>query len=295
MHSDLIIAACLLVLSVPSRKMLAEQPQDQSNSARSASLTFGKAEPDPEMNALFQPHDGWIGGDGAYSVALAPQRTLWLFSDTWIGSVREGKRTNATMVNNTLGILEGRGKEAKVKFVVRKDAAGKPVAFIVPGDKHGWFWLQAGACSGGRLYMFLSQIEKTHDPGVFGFRQVGRWLGTVDNPGDPPTSWHVAQSKLPCTIITPQRELAFGAAVLREGEYLYVFGMDEDRKTRGLDRYLVLARAGRQGGGFRRLAVLSRGPLGDGVSHGPALGRRHGCRVLGVLAAGVQALRADLY
>jgi hypothetical protein len=238
-----ILAGIIQLLASRDCPLLAEQPQDQSKSARSASLTFGKAEPMPEMNALFQPHEGWIGGDGAYSVAIAPRRTLWLFSDTWIGSVRQGKRTNVTMVNNTLGILEGRGKEAKVEFVVRKDAAGKPVAFIAPEDKHGWFWPQAGACSEGRLYLFLAQFEKTRDPGAFGFRQIGRWLGTVDNPGDPPTSWRVAQIKLPCTIIAPQRELAFGAAVLREDEYLYVFGMDEDRKSRGLDRYLVLARA----------------------------------------------------
>ena len=38
-----------------------------------------------EWNERFQQSDGWIGGDGAYSVAVTPERTLWLFSDTWVG------------------------------------------------------------------------------------------------------------------------------------------------------------------------------------------------------------------
>ena len=56
------------------------------------------AAPAPELDALFQRADGWIGADGAYSVALSPQRTLWLFSDTWVGKVRDGRRTDATIV-----------------------------------------------------------------------------------------------------------------------------------------------------------------------------------------------------
>ena len=49
------------------------------------------AVPAPELDALFQRTDGWIGGDGAYSVAVSPKRTLWLFSDTWVGKVRDGR------------------------------------------------------------------------------------------------------------------------------------------------------------------------------------------------------------
>ena len=62
------------------------------------------AAPAPDLDALFERADGWIGADGAYSVTLAPKRTLWLFSDTWVGKVRDGKRTDATIVNNTVGV-----------------------------------------------------------------------------------------------------------------------------------------------------------------------------------------------
>jgi hypothetical protein len=267
-------------------RSLAEPPQQSGFT----SLSFGKAEPMPEMNALFQPHEGWIGGDGAYSVAFAPRRTLWLFSDTWVGSVRQGKRQNATIVNNTLGLLDGQGKDAKPQFVVRKDADGKPTAFIAPADQRGWYWLQAGASSGDRLYLFLAQIERTKDPGVFGFRQIGQWLGSVANPHAPPTSWRIAQRKLPCTIFTPQRQISFGAAVLRDGDYLYVFGTDEDLKPTAQDRYLIVARVpaaavedfaawrfyqeGRWGAEFRTATRLVKGMASEGsVSYLPEFQR----------------------
>jgi hypothetical protein len=49
--------------------------------AAAAPLVFAEARPIPEMNTLFEQTNSWIGGDGVYSVALTPERTLWLFSD----------------------------------------------------------------------------------------------------------------------------------------------------------------------------------------------------------------------
>src|SRR5262245_56405241 len=57
------------------------------------------AEPDDEMNALFQRREGWTGADGNYSVPLGQGKTLWLFSDTWVGKIESGKRVDATIVN----------------------------------------------------------------------------------------------------------------------------------------------------------------------------------------------------
>jgi hypothetical protein len=211
-------------------------------SAAVAQPSFAEGRAAPEMDALFQQTNGWIGGDGAYSVALTPERTLWLFSDTWVGNVREGKRTNVTMVNNTLALQDGRGAEAKLQFIVRRDADNKPVAFVTPEDKHGWFWLQAGACIDKHLFLFLTQIEKTDDSGVFGFRQMGQSLGIVTNPLAPPLEWRVEQHKLPCTEFTSERHKTFGAATLVSSGYLYIYGTDEDIRPGKLERYLTVAR-----------------------------------------------------
>lgn len=194
------------------------------------------------MDALFQQTNGWIGGDGAYSVALTPERTLWLFSDTWVGEVRDGHRTNATMVNNTLALQGGRSAGAKVRFIVRQDLEGKPVAFVTPEDKHGWFWLQAGACIDQKLFLFLTQIEKTDASSVFGFRQIGQSLGIVTNPLASPLEWRVEQCELPCAEFASKRRRTFGTATLVDGGYVYIYGTDEEDRFAGLDRYLTVAR-----------------------------------------------------
>ena len=111
------------------------------------------------------------------------------------------------------------------------------MAIVTPEDQRGWFWVQAGAYTGNRLYLFLMQVEKTDAKGVFGFRQVGQWLGVVTNPLDPPLTWQVKQYKLPCVSFGLERQVSFGAAVVVDGDYLYIYGTDEDIKARDRDRY----------------------------------------------------------
>lgn len=201
------------------------------------------AAPLESMNSAFQQKDGWIGGDGAQSVLLPHGKTLWLFSDTWVGKIAEGKRTGATIVNNTLAIQSGTANEPKVDFFIKKNEAGAATAWTIPADGRGWFWLGAGIVDEGRLHLFLTQIEKTSDPGVFGFKQMGQWLGVVEHPGAAMGDWKVAQSKLPHTHYSSEREITFGAAVLKHGEHIYLYGTDEDVKPRHRERYLLVARA----------------------------------------------------
>jgi hypothetical protein len=196
----------------------------------------------PEWDARFQLKDGWIGGDGVSSVAVSPGRTLWLFSDTWVGKVRDGRRTDATIVNNTVAVQDGHGRDAKLRFVVRRAADGKPVALITPADGHGWFWIQAATCVGGKLFVFLVQIEREGD-GVFGFRQAAQWLGVVANPLDEPEQWKVEQKRIPYTDFSGHRRLSFGAAVLRDGDHVFIYGTDERQGGPGLpDKQMVVAR-----------------------------------------------------
>ena len=76
--------------------------------------------------SLFERTDGWIGADGAYSVAFSPKRTLWLFSDTWVGKIRNGRRTDATIVNNSVGVQEGIGKRVPTALPVAPTAKQWP-------------------------------------------------------------------------------------------------------------------------------------------------------------------------
>jgi hypothetical protein len=202
-----------------------------------------EAKPAPNWDAKFQQTDGWIGGDGAYSVAITPERTVWLFSDSFVGKVREGKRTEATMVNNAVGVQEGHGESSRFRFVVGKNKEGNPAAIVVPPDGRGWFWIADGVCIEGKLYLFLPQIEKkAGDEGAFGFQQVAQWLATVANPLDDPTEWRVEYQKLPFSEFSEKRSILFGCAVLRVDQNVYIYGIDELSVKPFPNKRMVLAR-----------------------------------------------------
>jgi hypothetical protein len=189
-----------------------------------------KAEPATEWNALFAGAEGWIGGDGVYST-LSADRVLFLFGDTLIGQAAAGRRTGAKMVNNTLGVMDLKSAPAPIRFVYSKAENGEPAAMFKPVDGRGWFWPQAAAELEGRLFVFLAHIEKTDDPGVFGFKQVGQWLAVVNRPLDEPEKWNVELIRIPFAEFNEKCERVWGSALLVDGDYVYVYGIeDHDRK-----------------------------------------------------------------
>jgi hypothetical protein len=199
------------------------------------------AESLPQYDRLFESTNGWIGADGDFTVALTNGLTLWLFSDTFIGHVRDGHRVDASMVNNSAAWQHGSGPAAAaVEFFHRVTPDGKPAALITPADGKGWFWLADGIVAGGALFVFLPQIERTDDKSVFGFRQIGTCLGRIANPLAPPTQWKITQSKVPFARFGSGEDRSFGSALLATSGFVYIFGT-HDRKNAG--RMMILARA----------------------------------------------------
>lgn len=195
----------------------------------------------PNYDSLFQRTNGWIGADGNFSVALTNGLTLWLFSDTFIGGVRDGHRVNATMINNSAAWQHGTAPQhARVEFFHGKSSDGEPRALITPADGKGWFWLFDGVLDDGKLLLFLPQFERTEDNSVFGFRHIGLWLGEVSNPFAPPTEWRVTQRKIPFARFGLNENRLFGSALLKTNGFIYIFGTSET-KNRG--KQMILARA----------------------------------------------------
>lgn len=204
--------------------------------------TVVKAEPAPELDAKFRRTDGWVGSDGAFSVPISDKRTLWLFSDTWVGSVRNGKREKVSMVNNTVGVQDGNGADAKITFAVAEGKNGKPGTLFVPPDGKGWFWQFGGYYADGKLHIFLPRQEKTKDPGAFGFRTVDVWLATIENPADEPTKWKPKYAKVPFVDLNAERKISFATAVLRVENFAYIYGYEEKPGKPFAARKLLTAR-----------------------------------------------------
>jgi hypothetical protein len=197
----------------------------------------------PEWDALFQRESGWIGADGNYSIPLTGDTTLWLFSDTIVGKVKDGKRLDACMINNSVALQRGTNAP---EFFYGTTADAKPASLIKPqqGSKGDYFWLLHGTRTTHGLFFFLQRVVTVQTGTPFGFKLVDGWLAHVANPDDPPPRWRTTQTKVPFTEISDKGALIFGGAVLRDGEYAYIFGNDSrpEAKKAGAPNGLVLAR-----------------------------------------------------
>jgi hypothetical protein len=209
-------------------------------------LRVVSAQAAPEWDTLFAGRTGWIGADGVFSQPLRDDRVLWLFGDTLYGRVDGRRRVDAVMVNNSIAIT-GRSPQTAGSFPVFRTAANTPRSALVPPDGPGWFWPLSVSLVGDRLAIFLTRVDKSNDPGVFGFQLIGQSLALVTNPESPPTEWKIDWIALPNTLFTAERQRSWGAALLPMGDWLYIYGVDEripaDPAQRQIDRkQMLLAR-----------------------------------------------------
>ncbi|MHC4424529.1 MAG: DUF4185 domain-containing protein [Planctomycetota bacterium] len=209
----------------------------------SASMPKYSVEALPRYDALFCREKGWTGADAVYSAALADDVTLWLFGDTWIGDIVDGKHKGATMVNNSIALQRGKdASTASVEFFWQTTKEGEPAAFIEPADGTGWFWIFDGIVADGKLYLFLVQIIKTGKKGVFGFKHVGTSLAEVENPHGDPFKWRIKQYKIPYGRYSKNGNLFFGSALMRDGDFIYIYGGSEDWSKGMSGRSMIVAR-----------------------------------------------------
>ena len=206
-------------------------------------VRVGAAQAEAGFNQLFQRTNGWVGADAIYSIPISAERTLWFFGDTFVGRVADGRRTNVTMINNSVGGQTGRGATAGVEFFYQRKADGKAAAWLEPAAGGGWLWPFGGGFEDGQAWLFLWQMEKTAGGGAFAFRNVAVWLARIENPLAAPAAWRISQVKIPFTELAGERRRLFGSAVLRADGWNYIYGIEEPVKGIGAARRMLVARA----------------------------------------------------
>jgi hypothetical protein len=172
----------------------------------------------------FPYQEGWLGGDGAYSVPLSPTRSVWLFGDTFVGRPGQADRVGASLVHNSIGISACRDGRFAIDYAWGRGSDGAPEAFLErPGP--GWWWLFGGFVHAGRLYVGLLEVEDSAPRGALSmpFRYGGTALARIENPGDAPERWRAEMLPLARgTVGFPVSAFAVSAP------YLYLFGwLDE--------------------------------------------------------------------
>jgi hypothetical protein len=180
------------------------------------------AVPAPDLDTLFQRTNGWIGADADYSVSLDERTTLWLFGDTLVGEVRDGKRRNAKMINNSIA-LQSIGHPPQ--YFYRTNSDGTPASVFAPdGDTNSFFWPWDGVRTARGLFLFLTQVRHTDDKSVWGFKLFSASLAFVSNPDSPPASWKTTMTKEPWADFATKPATAYGWSVVNFQNYVYVYG-----------------------------------------------------------------------
>lgn len=219
------------------------------------------ATPAPEYDSLFSRTTGWIGADGDFSVDLGDHRVAWLYSDSFVGTVKDGKRVDAVMINNSVAIQKLRSKDP-VQFYYGATQEGKPKAFVTPDDGEGYIWIFDGIRTTKGLYFFLQRVKHLGGEGAFSFKLIGTSLAHVPNPDDTPDKWKLTQRKVPFSQFTDEGSIWFGSATLKVGHYIYVYGVDSRPRDKDAGRVsnMVVARVREdQFGDFAAWRFLSKG------------------------------------
>lgn len=179
---------------------------------------------DPYRDRLFQRNQGWTGADVVQTISLEDGRILWLFGDTWIGSIQNNQHAPGSyLVNNSIAIsfLSASGTahvphEDRIRFLWGEETGlGEPSAWIKPGllgsesilfsndriSPDTWYWPTGDGIvlpdenGRNRLVLFLSKIKRREgDYGVWGFIGAGGSVVVIDNYREDPSRWVVAHS-----------------------------------------------------------------------------------------------------
>jgi len=214
------------------------------------------AEPAPEWTALFERTSGWFGADGIFSIPLdgrevqedGDRKTLFIFSDTYIGEVIDSiPQPGTVMVNNSAAWLTGNEPdEEQFTFTYNTNADGSPATYFVPANRNAkdgqYFWLGDGFINQQKdnaLYIFAYHVAMT-GPNVFDFKQTDIALLKVKDPS-PEGLRHYEQFASDLGFEHPEQgRVYFGSGIFvntkRAGApdpdgYVYIYGIMERTKS----------------------------------------------------------------
>jgi len=243
----------LLILSSCNQKQKKNNTTDPVEPLKPLTFT---SEPAPEWTALMERTSGWFAADGIFSIPLdgiedqqvIDKKTLFIFSDTYIGEVESNvPKPGNVMVNNTTAWMTSNiPDESAISFEYNKDENGNPATYFVPDNENSkegeYFWLGDGFINHEKdnsLYIFAYHVHKT-GPDVFDFEQTNITLLRIKDPTSEGIS-NYEQIATNLNFVHPQHGVIyFGSAVFVNTKnanapnpdgFVYIYGIAEGEKS----------------------------------------------------------------
>lgn len=219
MRAAIFAALAVYILNFGTVKSRAEAAEVKSTPAKVAAVL-----PYPPLERALKNQSGWIGADGAYSIALPNGKNVWLFGDTLIGKIEGKRRVDSRLVHNSIAIEKGGsfkyywGKENAEAG--KRRSTGYGFFGMPPGEPNRYFWPADGFFHNGKLYIFLHAVQTNLKlPAPFQFEMRTDHLLEVQNPLAEPTQWQWKNYPL----LNRSNWLLYGVAVRQDKDYIYVF------------------------------------------------------------------------
>jgi len=140
-----------------------------------------RATKDPAFTEFFRQTNGWNAGDGALSIALSDGRVIWLFGDSYINQLNPKTGALPCLFNARNAVVVQSRNGLKAPRTLTNSSSGSQTFFYPPEAKPGapWpcFWPGPGFQVSNTVYIYLSEIDKTPQGGMWGFKGVGQsWV-----------------------------------------------------------------------------------------------------------------------
>jgi hypothetical protein len=165
---------------------------------------------------------GWTGGDGSYSLLLPDGNDLWMWSDSFIGTVDPTTRLRQGYIltaHNSLTVQNLRdGTLTTVGY------PPQTTSYFVPTNKNDWFWQGDGfviQTSPGVYKIKIMLLEWTPE-----LKLVGESLATL--------SWPTFSIDSIEAVALPDTSIEWGTRFMKVGPVIYIYGL----KDPGTDKKL---------------------------------------------------------
>src|SRR5215467_15278102 len=157
---------------------------------------------------------GWTGADGTYSVALPDGTNLFVWSDSYIGTVDPSTRlrkSNLFTAHNSITILnQATGSWTTVGYP-------KTTSYFAPTNRNNWYWVGQPMVVQPSAGTYQVKVMLAEWTGAFKF--VGHSVATL--------SW----PSLSIVSITPitglDTILVWGTKILQVGTAYYIYGLKD--------------------------------------------------------------------
>lgn len=170
--------------------------------------------------SLFTRSTGWTGGDATYSVDLKNGKTLWMFGDTFIDQVGPNRtRPSFRLIRNSIVVQDGSAMKT-----YHSGTSVNPSDYAKPPESGEWYWPGDGTVAEGKLYLFMHGFG-TNGEGAWDFFRTSIDLLTIN-----PETMAIEHN----TRLFDDPLISWGAAILEDTDYTYVYGVLSDNTGKSL-------------------------------------------------------------